>query len=472
MPETTNITDPKKIWDSALELLWQKSRFTSYFYQSVQFAVDDSIPTLGLTSSDYRPLIIYNPDFVISKNKEELVGLLVHELLHIVFDHDHRSSVHTAKGQDMYMQNLCQDMVVNSYILNPDTRFFSGAKKNTEIILPIAAPVIPKAFYQETGNDDPTWEEVFQWITNRGPGQLIEFINEVRKHLTHEKREHVPVPYETIEKAKQEDSFEILEEKNALVFKNPNGVASHAGVHFMDMESNRRQLKASLKRIIRFSDSITDSHNDRIYQDIRRMITTPLSIDMSFRKKIRSIVDKTAPSNEWKYSASKFSRRYADSGIYSPGRVFREKERIIVAVDVSASMTITPREIEAAFGAIEGLLDRYRVHLVCIDETLFVPRRDGTRNSNSDDPEKPFIYKKDDWKIIKTGSSGTTIFAPMFNSFLKNRHEMVIVITDGYIYDLEQLRPYPKTIWLVSGNRTEPFRPHFGHVEKIKITGK
>ena len=76
MSDTGKAKESKKIWDSALELLWQKSRFTSYFYQSVQFAVDDSIPTLGLTSSDYRPLIIYNPDFVISKNKEELHKLL------------------------------------------------------------------------------------------------------------------------------------------------------------------------------------------------------------------------------------------------------------------------------------------------------------------------------------------------------------------------------------------------------------
>lgn len=459
------MTENNEIMDKALELLWKKSRFTSYFYQSVQFSEDDSIPTLGLTASDYRPVIIYNREFISNITTDELVGLLVHELLHLVFDHSHRSMA----GQDTYMQNLCQDMVVNSYILNPETIFFSGKNADTKITLPAGAPAIPRDFFNDTGNDDPTWEEVFDWITNRGPEKLRAFIKEVRKNLKQDKKAHIPVTSPDTDDLDKGEPYEMLEESKALVFKNPGGGASASGVHFMDNESTRRQLKASLKRIIRFSDTINDFQNDRIYQDIRRLITTPLSTDMSFSKKIRSIVDKTAPSNKWKYSSSRFSRRYADTGIYSPGRVFKEKERIIVAVDVSASMTITPSEIEAAFGAVEGLLDRYRVHLLCLDETLFVPKRDGRKESDPDDSEKPFIYKKGDWKIIKTGSSGTTLFAPLFNSFLKKRNEMVIVITDGYIFDLNHLKPYEKTLWLISGNRQEPFLPHFGTVEAIKI---
>lgn len=464
-------TDSEKKWKSTLELLWSKSRFTSYFYQSVQFASDDAIPTLGLTSSDYRPLIIYNQEFVVSRTAEELVGLLVHELLHVIFDHDHRAAAFSGKGKDLYLQNLCQDMVVNSYILNKNSHFFSGRKNDSGIELPKGSAVIPASFYEETSNSDPSWEDVFKWITNRGPAQLLEFIKEVRKNLATEKKAHIPVHVESDAKADPDEDFEFMEEKNALFFKNPGGGTSHSGVHFMDVEGTKRQLKASLNRIIKFADSMSDFHNDRIYQEIKRFISTPLSIDLSFRKKIRSIVDKTAPSNEWRFSASKFSRRYADSGIYSPGRVFREKERIIVAIDVSSSMTITPREIEAAFGAIEGLLDKYRIHLVCVDESLFIPRRDGGKDTDPDQMKKPFIYQKGDWKIIKTGSSGTTIFSPLFNSYLKNRKEMLIVITDGYIYDLEKLKPHNKTLWLISGNRKDPFNPHFGDVEKIRITG-
>lgn len=467
-----DMIESKKNLEKALELLWEKSRFTSYFYQSVQFTEDEGIPTIGLTASGFRPVIIYNNDFISSRPAEELVGLLVHELLHIVFDHSHRAMA----GQDLYLQNHCQDMTVNSYIIDQGSLFFSGSKMSNDparkIRLPAGAPVIPDSFFRETGNTDPVWEEVFEWITTRGPERLIEFIEEVRKNLAPEKKDHVPVSSPDQPVNPSNELFDIREDKKALVFNSPGGGATAAGVHFMDDENSRRHLKASLKRIIRFADNIREFRNDRIYQDIRRLIGSPVSTDTSFSRKIRSIIDRTAPSNKWKYSSSRLSRRYADSGIYSPGRVFKEKERIIVAIDVSASMTITPKEIEAAFGAMEGLLDKYRIHLLCIDETLFIPRRDGLRETAPGGEEKAFVYKKGDWRIIKTGSSGTTLFAPLFNSFLKNRKEMVVVITDGYIYDIDLLNPHEKTLWLVSGNRTEPFRPHFGQVEAIKIKNR
>ena len=51
---------------------------------------------------------------------------------------------------------------------------------------------------------------------------------------------------------------------------------------------------------------------------------------------------------------------------------------------------------------------------------------------------------------------------------MKGRREMLMVITDGYIYDLERLMPYTPTIWVISENRGEPFRPPFGRVVRIR----
>jgi len=39
---------------------------------------------------------------------------------------------------------------------------------------------------------------------------------------------------------------------------------------------------------------------------------------------------------------------------------------------------------------------------------------------------------------------------------------MVLVITDGYIYDIDKLKPYPATLWLVAKSRNEAFVPPFG----------
>ncbi len=119
---------------------------------------------------------------------------------------------------------------------------------------------------------------------------------------------------------------------------------------------------------------------ERAYQDIRGIIERVREADIApWRRQLKSVVDFSAQSNEWTYTYGRFNRRYFASGIYSPGRVFREQELITVAVDVSGSMVMTPSDIESAFGVIEELMGKYRVHLVCLDEDLFVPEKRGRR---------------------------------------------------------------------------------------------
>ena len=140
-----------KFWEPILGSLWKKSRFTSYFYQSVHFMENDAIPTLALTVYTSRLVMFYNREFIESLTEDETTGLLVHEMLHVIFNHDHRA---IADG-DIYLQNLAQDMVINSYILTNEKTFFSRKGQYVHdiprIILPKGLPVIPSEFKKETG---------------------------------------------------------------------------------------------------------------------------------------------------------------------------------------------------------------------------------------------------------------------------------------------------------------------------------
>jgi len=129
---------------------------------------------------------------------------------------------------------------------------------------------------------------------------------------------------------------------------------------------------------------------------------------------------------------------------------------------------MTPSDIESAFGVVEDLLGKYRVNLVCVDDDLFIPEKAGAVLARSHSTDRPFLYTRGDWKYIRTGSGGTTMFSPLFNRYMKGRREMLMVITDGYVYDLERLLPYTPTIWVVSENRSEPFRPPFGRTVRIR----
>ena len=139
-----------------------------------------------------------------------------------------------------------------------------------------------------------------------------------------------------------------------------------------------------------------------------------------------------------------------------------------MAVDVSGSMVMTPSDIETAFGVIEQLMGKYRINLVCLDEEYFVPERKGDNLVASGNPGRPFMYRRGDWRLIKTGSGGTTFFAPLFSRYMKGHREMLLVITDGYIYDLERLRRYTPTIWVISESRQDPFHPPFGQSVKVR----
>ncbi|MBF0398566.1 MAG: hypothetical protein HQK78_17455 [Desulfobacterales bacterium] len=226
------------------------------------------------------------------------------------------------------------------------------------------------------------------------------------------------------------------------------------------------------KHIIFFAEKDDECKEERAYQEITGIINKAQKTDnSSWKNLIKSIIDFSSQSNEWFYTYSKFNRRYFSNGIYTAGRAFKEKQFITVAIDVSGSMVMNPDEIEVAFGVIEDMTRKYKIHLVCLDEELFIPEKIDNTFYRSKNLKKGYIYKKGDWKFIKSGTGGTTFFAPLFNNYMKSHHEMLVVITDGYIYDLNILKKYTPTLWVISGNRTEPFYPPFGQVVSIKALG-
>lgn len=454
--------------EKALSLLWKKSRFTSYFYQSCEFINVDDIPTIALHESGMRPALYYNHEFLESLTPGNIVALLVHEMLHVIFRHDHRSFA----GLNPYLQNLAQDMVVNSYIKDNITSFFSKRERTEERILelPENLPCVPPYFFRETNISDPRWEDVYHWLKNRDKTKLSEFVDEIDKMFKS------LMPNTSKEKSKDESNPESFfknenakpDESSGFVFTDAKGKPLPTGSHVFSEKSVSKRLESHSKKIIAFASSDPGAEQDRIFNSITSIMGSPKKTDiLNWQKKIKSIVDATAHSDKVEFTYKKFNRRYFAQGIYAAGKVYKDKERLVVAVDVSASVTSNPGELENAFGAIESLLSRYRIELLCMDESLFIPRTDNDIQMKERDLKRKFFYKKGDWKKIKTGSSGTTLFSPLFNDYLKNRDEMVIVITDGYIHDLKKLKPYKNTLWLISPSRKKAFVPPFGKSSTI-----
>ncbi len=444
-------------WDQVLTRLWHVSRFTSYFYQAVRLVPDPVLPTLALIVSAHRFSLIFNPQFVLETRRDYLLGLLIHEMLHVVLNHEHRAG----PGQDTFLRNLAQDMVINSYLENRKSTFFTNrpGQRTESLALPPGLPRLPGALISQANTGeraqdhlgDYTWEEVYAWLLQKqqetdifsldGPGSAPGLAGYAA--------------------ASWQDA-ETGNNLNGLTFTNDDGQHLPTGMHLFDRHSVNNDKDAGKKRIMRFIQSREDCHAERMFQEVTGLIEAPRPVNTAtWKTKIKHLARRTSPSSRWEYSSARFNRRFFAQGIYAPGRRYMEKTLITVAVDVSGSMTAHSRQLESTFGAIEDLLSDFYVSLICVDQDVFVPRKQSitsTRQKNS----RPFFYKKGDWQLIRTGSRGTTFFAPLFNEYLVGHREMVIVITDGYIYDLERIAPYSPTLWVLATNHNPNFTPPFG----------
>ncbi len=463
-----------KKWEQVLKVLWERSRFTSYFYQSVQISENNNFPTIALTAVSSRLVLYYNSSFIENLYFEHILGLMVHEMFHVILNHRHRE----IPGEDPFLQNLAQDMTINSYLDKNDEYFFSHQGDymwDVPVLqLPPGLPMVPRKFYRETGNHDPSWEEVYRWLKDQQKNDLPEvsgavsgFEDENAAASSGEGEDGAPpgVPMGERDKLPPREKNDTWE---GIVFKNKEGEDMPTGSHLFRNSDLHTLLESKKKQIIALAEGDFICKEERMFCDIRGIIEKIEEVDTtSWRREIKSIVDYSSQSDEFIYTYSRFNRRFFAGGLYAPGRVFRHMDHLTVAVDVSASMVTSPRDLEAAFGVIEALMGKYIIHLLCIDEELFVPRKRGEEFVRGEG-NAPYLYRRGDWQYIRTGSSGTTFFEPLFNSYMKGHREMLMVITDGYVYDLDRLDRYCPTLWVISEEREQDFAHPFGKSVQIR----
>ena len=434
-----------RVWDRTLTRLWRQSRYASYFYQSVEFVPNPNIPTFALAFSQSRLLLWYNPEFAAGQDTDILIGLLIHEMLHVALNHRHR----VWPGQDPLIVNLAQDMVVNTYLTENSRTFFSrkGFQETPCLVLPDGLPRIPEAFGKKPGRaflSDVTWEEVYAWLMRR------------KNNKTGEGADLSGVSLPGADAA-------LLGSGEGIMFKSSGGLPLPAGIHLFEESGAPLLCEASAKRALYFAQKDGSCADERLSAELAGLFRQPAPATATWKQRIRTILDRSMRTSHWESTYSRINRRWLDSGVYAPGRRLCHKPLLTVAVDVSGSMAAHPGEMEAAFGLVEDLVSLYEISLLCVDQDLFVPQRQGDVFLPSKG-RQPYFYQKGDWRFLRTGSRGATFFAPLFNAYMQGHAEALIVMTDGCIYDLESLRPYTPTVWAIPSTCLAAFHPAFGTV--------
>jgi predicted metal-dependent peptidase len=100
---------------SCIVSLLMKEPFYAHILGNVVRKITSEIPTLGVTSKDKKIYLLVNEKYFMEslKNKDEKVGAIKHEVLHLILKHLNRKPSLYQEGE---LWNLAADLVVNQYI--------------------------------------------------------------------------------------------------------------------------------------------------------------------------------------------------------------------------------------------------------------------------------------------------------------------------------------------------------------------
>lgn len=90
--------------------------FHAHLLSLGRFVHDESIETMGVTVRRGELLFLYCPQFVLSCSLDELVGVLHHEVLHVLFGH---LTADPARYPDCAARTIAEEVTVNEWVNEP-----------------------------------------------------------------------------------------------------------------------------------------------------------------------------------------------------------------------------------------------------------------------------------------------------------------------------------------------------------------
>ena len=105
-----DIIDNFDLTKHLVDFLWNEP-FYSRILRSLNKIESTMIPTAGVTSKDTDITLLWNREFMAGLSSKEVIGLLKHECLHLVFGHT------TERRRDPHIiWNYATDLAINSTI--------------------------------------------------------------------------------------------------------------------------------------------------------------------------------------------------------------------------------------------------------------------------------------------------------------------------------------------------------------------
>jgi len=365
--------------------------FFSYLLTYCDFKITDEVPTMGVNKNG---VIAMNQEWCMKLSNDELAGVLVHEVLHLVYGH---ISEDINQGRDQRTLNIAMDLKVNQTILE---------MRNTTKFIQIKLP---------EGGCIPDWGGNF-----RQHGYDVEEIP---------KKDSIDIYRELMKKPNSDPPKGFDEHMMGDDTVNPN--ISLNGESMSDTEVQdfwrAKTLQAGQHQKARGIDS-------GVLDDIIGEIECPTQ---DWRQLLMNLISNSEITD---YSWSKPNRRSESLGVYLPTPV-REELRVKLFIDTSGS--VGDEELRQFLGEINGIVNQFPQ--VFIKVVLF------------DSEVRNTMEVTDEISEFRILGRGGTEFGAVFDED-NEEESMIIVFTDGEApYPTNREKFDGEVIWCISRDGTDEY---------------
>jgi predicted metal-dependent peptidase len=385
--------------------------------------VAGNVPTMA---TDGRR-IVFNPDFVVSLQPEELQAVLAHEVLHCALGH------HCRRGQrDPQLWNEAADLAINPLLISNGFSLPEGALLDSAFYNLSAEEIYARRLKESGGGGNSSQPQPPEpSAAGNGPASP----------------QQAPSPQSP--KSGSENPLENQPAQDGQ--RGPTGTESPRPGAFGEVmdatdddgrpaseaEKSRQQHEWNIA-----ADQAVRSAKacGREPASIERPLTESRQSKQDWRSVLRDFVAARRPSD---YRWNPPNRRFVASGLYLPSVARTGLGTIVIGVDTSGS--VGEKELEQFAGEISAICDEAQpeaVHVVYCDAAVQGIQEFG--------PAEPI-------QLQPKGGGGTD-FCPVFQWVQENGIEpaCLIYLTDLCCHSYPAPPEYP-VLWVTDSRRTAPF---------------
>jgi len=428
--------------------LQRKNPFFAYLSMSLKPI--ESVRVTQTMGVDIYGNLYYNPKFVEDLQEDELMGVMIHEILHLALLHIIRTGDRNQK-----IKNISDDIVVNQLI--KDNKF-----------------VLPKGVLWSDENNDieifnkkilavntKTSEEIYDELYDELKNQLKQAIKSGKLKMKADgSGECGDGDGDGIEIEIDDYELEGSSNEDTDVDGNSTGIGKVGNIdnHIKgDMKgmSNEEKKKKEKEWLDKVQEAYIGSKMvGKVPVGIERVIGQLHESRINWKALLLRYIESYICSD---YTYSRCSKKSISSGFFMPDTI---KERVEVAVAIDVSGSIGTEELNDFVSEIVGIARAFRNKLKM---TLF------THETNMVDEWSIENGSVEKIKQIKIKGGGGTSFITPYDEFMKKHKntKYLVWLTDGYGDTLSK-RTIP-IIWCLSKNSSDEIpKQNGGKIVKLK----